>query len=403
MPLSKVRRATKKNCRANMSRNIKLLMDEGRPQAQAIAIAYKKAREGGCRLPDTRGKRASKRGMAFGTADKIAQYAPVFRWPDRLTKNIVEVIDGPRYVGTVVAVASATGPTKYKVRVFDRATGREDMDVSFKSRSLSEAKSHAEAHAYAGHVAGERQKLVYTPPGTPERQKLVYTPPGAPERQKLVYTPPGAAERKKLVYTPPGYAHGSRRHAGAYVLWDNYFDREIGESEKLETVVKSAEAYARSKGYPKPHFKKLGGRASKLWEDLDASGGVRLTIYQSASAGYAAGRSMEVMSPEFMAHRKKRGVDIESAVARAKHKTAAKKTERQRQAEIRSLLHDYDAFIERGMLAEAAILRRAVYALQRGQDVTFTLPMLPHSSARGSGRAFGSAKRHARVPASRRA
>lgn len=49
MPLSKVRRPTKANCRANVSKNISTLMSEGREQKQAVAIALNVARKAGCR------------------------------------------------------------------------------------------------------------------------------------------------------------------------------------------------------------------------------------------------------------------------------------------------------------------------------------------------------------------
>lgn len=50
MPLSKVRKPTKSHCRDNVSKNIKTLMDEGRPQPQAVAIALSVARKAGCRV-----------------------------------------------------------------------------------------------------------------------------------------------------------------------------------------------------------------------------------------------------------------------------------------------------------------------------------------------------------------
>jgi hypothetical protein len=169
MPLSKVRRPTKQNCRANMSRNIKLLIDEGKPQRQAVAIAYKMAREGGCRMPDTRGskrasakrasttKRASSRrsarGMSYGsdaTAMKVAKYASILRWSDPFARSIVQVHESPRgdLVSTVSTVPSG-GRTAYKIRLFDLGTRREDTDVYFQTENLSEASSQAKAYAHS--------------------------------------------------------------------------------------------------------------------------------------------------------------------------------------------------------------------------------------------------------------
>jgi len=59
MPLKKIRRpATKAKCRKNISKNISFLMEEGRPQKQAVAIALATARKAGCRIKDTRSGRA---------------------------------------------------------------------------------------------------------------------------------------------------------------------------------------------------------------------------------------------------------------------------------------------------------------------------------------------------------
>ena len=70
MPLKKIRRpATKEKCRKNISKNISFLMEEGRPQKQAVAIALSVARKAGCRIPDTRG--SARKGRAGGKSDAL--------------------------------------------------------------------------------------------------------------------------------------------------------------------------------------------------------------------------------------------------------------------------------------------------------------------------------------------
>lgn len=181
-----------------MSRNIKLLMDEGRPQKQAVAIAYKKAREGGCRLTDTRGgggsrppakrasakrsSRRSTRGMSFGSgalAQKVAHYAQVFGWKEPFAKSIVAIHESPHkdMIGTVSAAVSG-GRTVYKVRSFDVNARREDLDVSFQTQNLSEANGQAKAYAWAsrydimpGHSKGRSRRKPSTRMSTASKRR----------------------------------------------------------------------------------------------------------------------------------------------------------------------------------------------------------------------------------------
>lgn len=64
MPLSKVRKPTKKNCRANVSKNISRLLDEGREQKQAVAIALDVARRAGCKVGGSRSTAKPKKATA---------------------------------------------------------------------------------------------------------------------------------------------------------------------------------------------------------------------------------------------------------------------------------------------------------------------------------------------------
>lgn len=64
MPLSKVRKPTKKNCRANVSKNISRLLDEGREQKQAVAIALDVARRAGCKVGRSRSTAKPKKASA---------------------------------------------------------------------------------------------------------------------------------------------------------------------------------------------------------------------------------------------------------------------------------------------------------------------------------------------------
>lgn len=407
MPLSKVRKPTKSNCRANMSRNIKLLMDEGRPQPQAVAIAYKKAREGGCAMPDTRkrskakrstakrstakrsaGKRASKRGMASGASGFEKLYRRAGQGP--AVEQIVESFAGSTKVGFVRDRTLGSGPKtynpRYLVEVWDLQTERPIASEGGTFNDLSSARRSAES---ALHSAPVRQKLTYTPPGAA---------PAAPARQKLTYTPPGRAM--------------GRLYSNGYVLWDEYMGREVAESRSLDQIRDKAEAYARAMKYSKPRFTQGDGELV-LWEDLDKSGHVRLSIHDNRvyggghyghargtanRKGRAGGRmsgyeAMPVMSPEFKSYWKKtRGLDLDAAVARAKHKTAIKSNIAARQKQIYELIKDYDAFMEAGMLYEASIIRRAVYTLQSGGNIDFTLPQVPARLGRSAGRAGRSGK-----------
>lgn len=76
MPLSKVRKPTKKNCRANVSKNISRLLDEGREQKQAVAIALDVARRAGCKVGGSRSTAKPKKATASKAKASKAKASP---------------------------------------------------------------------------------------------------------------------------------------------------------------------------------------------------------------------------------------------------------------------------------------------------------------------------------------
>lgn len=76
MPLSKVRKPTKKNCRANVSKNISRLLDEGREQKQAVAIALDVDRRAGCKVGGSRSTAKPKKATASKAKASKAKASP---------------------------------------------------------------------------------------------------------------------------------------------------------------------------------------------------------------------------------------------------------------------------------------------------------------------------------------
>lgn len=118
MPLRKIRRpATKDKCRKVVSDNIRFLMEEGRPQKQAIAIALSVARKSGCRIPDTRKGRAGGANRVFIDAEIRTVGAETFAtvtWLDTHGKR--HSAQGPRQSLEMRALLTAAAEDGVRAR-----------------------------------------------------------------------------------------------------------------------------------------------------------------------------------------------------------------------------------------------------------------------------------------------
>lgn len=118
MPLRKIRRpATKDKCRKVVSDNIRFLMEEGRPQKQAIAIALSVARKSGCRIPDTRKGRAGGASRVFIDAEIRTVGAETFAtvtWLDTHGKR--HSAQGPRQSLEMRALLTAAAEDGVRAR-----------------------------------------------------------------------------------------------------------------------------------------------------------------------------------------------------------------------------------------------------------------------------------------------
>lgn len=126
MPLENLRPPrTRDRCRKNVRQNIAFLMDEGRPQKQAVAIALSHARRQGCRIRDTR------KGRAGG------------RWPLAVIKDRLFIGVFPAGIGyadrarTVEGDYARVGFLPFKTLVFEPARGADP-------RLVAEAREHAD-------------------------------------------------------------------------------------------------------------------------------------------------------------------------------------------------------------------------------------------------------------------
>jgi hypothetical protein len=142
-----------------------------------------------------------------------------------------------------VRIAKALGWTQAEVGQFSLPALREmvrpvDPKLAERISEVIAGGHHITRRGRAyGYAAGERQKLVFTPPGheampvPPARQKLVYTPPGAepPVRKKIVYTPPGHASGSKKAPAGPASGFGKEKTVAdfrARIAWEKWAAQE---------------------------------------------------------------------------------------------------------------------------------------------------------------------------------
>lgn len=151
MPLSKVRRPTKANCRANVSKNIRKLKAEGRPLAQSVAIALSVAKKGGCKVGKKPGSRA---GRAAGRAAGVRAYATTARNSPRMRRylrvgDVVRESRGDLTEYKVVDVYEPGGPV---VSVEQITAGKGDTKLGLRRLLIVE---HAVfVRSSGGHAAG---------------------------------------------------------------------------------------------------------------------------------------------------------------------------------------------------------------------------------------------------------
>ena len=175
MPLSKVRKPTKGNCRANISKNIRTLKDEGRPQGQAVAIALSVAKKAGCRVGKK--KVASKKsGHASGiSAPGSRGSKPLKNWtPGRFPDQGLNDMSFTHVPATLVqyrnvvadALVHQHGLSEADVkRVMSRRGALKWIDASFRATKYPSLMAHelmaleeerTERAARRGHSAGTR-------------------------------------------------------------------------------------------------------------------------------------------------------------------------------------------------------------------------------------------------------
>lgn len=126
MPLRKIRRpATKDKCRKLVNDNIRFLMEEGRPQKQAVAIALSAARKNGCRIPDTRKGRAGGADRVFVDAEIRTVGGETFAtvtWLDTHGKR--HSAQGPRHSAAMRALLAEAAEDGVRARHVVKPTAR---------------------------------------------------------------------------------------------------------------------------------------------------------------------------------------------------------------------------------------------------------------------------------------